>query len=96
MKASIVDRIGNVEWILLLFLLIVVIMASGEQSLFDVHDYDMFGNRLAVHQDKFVVITRNDLRQFFIGYDIGNYVVGRQIFVERHFVDRILSKTIRR
>ena len=37
----------------------------------------------------------NQIEEFQVTHD-GNYVVGRQIFVERHFVDRILSKTIRR
>ena len=55
---------------LLVVVMMVAVIVSGEQSLLNVHDYDMFGNRLAVHQDKFVVITRNDLRQFFIGYDM--------------------------
>ena len=55
------------KWILVIILIRAI---SGEQSLFDVHDYDMYGNRMAVCADSLVVITRNDLRQFFIGYDM--------------------------
>ena len=43
-------------------------MDRSEQLLLDVRDYDIFGNRMAVAENDVVVLVRNDLRQFFVGF----------------------------